>query len=127
MPTAKKSSYPKKLTSRYGKVNIYRNVNRGKWVVYVVSWSVGRKRQRLSFSDENAAENHAELVLEQFKKGESLAAKVSSSKAMYYEACEQKLNGASLQDAVEFYLRAHNTALNTTSSVGEVFYDFADR
>lgn len=102
--------YPKHFVSRYGKVHVYRNINRGNWTVYVVAWSVGKKRQRLSFSDEAAALNHAELVQEQFAKGEPLAAKISSSKALYYEACEQKLNGVSLMDAVDFYLSMHGGA-----------------
>lgn len=102
--------YPKHLVTRYGKVHIYKNSNRANWVVYVVAWSVGKKRQRMSFSDEVAALNHAELVQEQFKNGEPLAAKISSSKALYYEACEQKLRGVSLMDAVEFYLTMNGTS-----------------
>lgn len=99
--------YPKHFVSRYGKVHVYRNTNRGNWTVYVVAWSVGKKRQRLSFSDETAALNHAELVQEQFAKGEPLAAKISSSKALYYETCEQKLKGVSLMEAVDYYLLMH--------------------
>lgn len=99
--------YPKHIVSRYGKVHIYRNTNRGNWTVYVVAWSVGKKRQRLSFSDEAAALNHAELVQKQFENGEPLAARVSSSKALYYEACEQKLKGISLMEAVDYYLMMH--------------------
>jgi integrase len=108
MPKQKSNGeYPKHLVSRYGKVHIYKNSNRGAWVVYVVAWSIGRKRHRLSFSDEMAALNHAELVQEQFKKGEQLATAISSSKALYYETCEQKLNGVSLLDAVDYYMRMH--------------------
>jgi integrase len=110
MPKLKLSNadtYPKHIVSRYGKVHIYKNTNRGNWVTYVVAWSVGKKRQRASFSDELAAQDHAELVQEQFKNGEPLAAKITSSKALYYEACEQKLNGVSLMDAVEYYLLMH--------------------
>lgn len=111
MPKQKESQdYPKHFVSRYGKVHVYRNTNRGNWTVYVVAWSVGKKRQRLSFSNEEAALDHAALVQEQFKKGEPLAAKVSSSKALYYEACEQKLKGVSLMDAVDFYLSMHGGA-----------------
>lgn len=108
MPKQKESQdYPKHFVSRYGKVHVYRNINRGNWTVYVVAWSVGKKRQRLSFSNEEAALDHAALVQEQFKKGEPLAAKVSSSKALYYEACEQKLKGVPLMDAVDYYLLMH--------------------
>lgn len=110
MPKLKLSNadtYPKHIVSRYGKVHIYKNTNRGNWVTYVVAWSVGKKRQRASFSDELAAQDHAELVQEQFKNGEPLAAKITSSKALYYEACEQKLNGVSLMGAVEYYLLMH--------------------
>jgi integrase len=104
LKTSIKEDYPKHIVTRYGKVHIYKNHNRGSWTVYVVAWSVGKKRQRISFSDETAALNHAELVQEQFKNGEPLAAKISSSKALYYEACEQKLNGVPLLEAVDFYL-----------------------
>jgi integrase len=110
MPKLKLSNtdaYPKHIVSRYGKVHIYKNTNRGNWVTYVVAWSVGKKRQRVSFSDELAAQDHAELVQEQLKNGEPLAAKITSSKALYYESCEQKLNGVSLIDAVEYYLAMH--------------------
>lgn len=106
--------YPKHLVSRYGKVHIYRNANRSAWTVYVVAWSVGKKRQRLSFSDETAALNHAELVQGQFAKGEPLAAKISSSRALYYEACEQKLKGVSLMEAVDYYLLMHGDTSEKT-------------
>lgn len=107
MPKQKTESYPVHLVSRWGKVHIYKNVNRDKWTVYVVAWSVGKRRQRLSFSDETAAHDHAALIQEQFSKGEPLAAKVTSQKALYYEACEQKLNGVPLMDAVDYYLLHH--------------------
>lgn len=108
MPKQKShSDYPKHFVSRYGKVHVYKNDNRGKWTVYVVSWSVGKQRKRLSFSNEMAALNHAELVQEQLKMGEPLAAKITSAKALYIEACEQKLNGVPLMEAVEYYLSMH--------------------
>jgi integrase len=116
MPKQKLSTvddYPKHVVTRYGKVHIYKNTNRGNWTVYVVAWSVGKKRQRMSFSDEVAAMNHAELVQEQFKNGEPLAAKISSSKALYYEACEQRLGGVSLMDAVEYYLTMKGSPSST--------------
>jgi integrase len=102
-----KPEYPKHLITRYGKVHIYKNTNRGNWTVYVVAWSVGKRRQRMSFSDEVAALNHADLIQKQFENGEPLAASVSSSKALYYASCEQKLKGVSLMEAVEYYLMMH--------------------
>ena len=115
MPKQKQgASYPKHFVSRYGKVHIYKNQNRGQWTVYVVAWSVGKKRNRMSFSDEAAAEAHAELVQEQMKKGETLAAKVNSSRALYFEACEQKLNGTPLMEAVEYYMLMHGNAPSKT-------------
>jgi integrase len=116
MPKQKTESYPIHIVSRWGKVHIYKNVNRDKWTVYVVAWSVGKRRQRMSFSDEAAAHAHAALVQEQFSKGEPLAAKVTSQKALYYEACEQKLNGVSLMDAVDYYLLHHGGVSKAATS-----------
>jgi integrase len=112
MPKQKTDTYPIHLVSRWGKVHIYKNVNRDKWTVFVVAWSVGKRRQRMSFSDEAAAHSHAALIQEQFAKGEPLAAKVTSQKALYYEACEQKLNGVPLMEAVDYYLLHHGGVSN---------------
>lgn len=110
MPKKNTDIYPKVLTSRYGKVIIYENANRGKWKVYVVTWSVGRVRNRKSFSDEMLAQNHAETVLEQLANGQPLAGQMTASDALYFESCKKKLGGVPLMAAVDYYLMAHGSA-----------------
>lgn len=101
-----KNSYPRVLSSRYGKVKIYRNANREKWETFVVTWSVGKHRNRKNFSDPLKAENHAETVLEQLSKGQPLAGQMTASDALYFDMCKKKLGGIPLMEAVDYYLRS---------------------
>jgi len=101
------SKYPKVLRNKYGKVRIYQGANRGDWEVYTVTWSVGKTRIRKCFADELAASNHAENVLEQFEHGHPLAGTLTTSDAIYYDACRKRLGGVPLMTAVEFYLINH--------------------
>ena len=109
MPKKNTDTYPKTISSRYGKVIIYENANRGKWKVYVVTWSVGRVRNRKSFSDEMLAQNHAETVLEQIANGQPLAGQITASDALYFESCKKKLGGVPLMAAVDYYLMMHGS------------------
>lgn len=115
-----KKTYPKILSNRYGKVRIYEVKNRDKWLTYVVAWCVGRRRIRKSFSDEVAAENHAEVVLKQYENGQALAGNLTSSEALYFEACKRRLGGVPLMTAVEYYLKMHGQGEDSSLPTGKI-------
>jgi len=125
-PKQKKiSDYPKRFSNRYGKVAIYKNANNADWFIFVVAWSVGKHRYRKTFSDEVAAVNHAELLLEQFEKGQALAGAMTHNDALCFNACAEKLNGVPIMDAVEFYVRMNGGgSKEETKIVVDVVPDF---
>lgn len=125
MPKQTTEVYPQILSSRYGKVKVYRSGDQAQWVKYTVAWSVGKVRHRKCFSDPVMARNHAETVLEQLANGQPLAGQMTASDALYYESCRKRLGGIPLMTAVDYYLAMHKKVGSMESPlVGKVRDNF---
>jgi integrase len=105
MPKKEKEiSFPHVLKSRFGDVKVYKCKNGASWETFVVCWKSDGRRIRKSFSDAGTALARAEEVLQDLMQGRVERSETSTGKFIYYRACEEKLKGVPLMDAVDFYL-----------------------
>ena len=120
MPKIKEREFPIHLKNKFGEVKIYRCVNRHDWITHVVAWRAGGKRVRESFAHLMDAESRAEQVLEDFKQGRVERSETPTGLFLYYRACEAKLEGVPLMEAVDFYLIHHKKTQVQSAMANEV-------
>ncbi len=95
------------LTSRYGKVNVYRCVRSNGYIAYIVAWKLGKRRMRKEFTKEEDAVEQAEQVLTLFESGSASLGAYTPKDLFYFEQCQKKLGDVDLMTAVDFYLQMH--------------------
>lgn len=100
-----KIEYPFVSESKFGKVKIYLNELNGK-PLYVVSWLTMEGRKRQSYTEESAAHQRLEELMEDYKLGRLARRDITTEKAMLLASYEESLKpyGATIGDAVTFFL-----------------------
>lgn len=127
----KSIQYPFTQKTPFGSVNIYRQVN-GRTRYYVTWCDVGGRR-RASFTDETAAHQRAEEIIEDFSKGVSFRNNITGVQAIRLSEYERVLSerGASLDDAVRHYVghleSRHKERRDAMDAVTEYLNSFEDR
>lgn len=104
---SKEIVFPHVVKSKHGEVKVYRCRNAKKWWTHVVCWRADGRRVKESHAELRVALARAEEVLEDMAQGRIERAETSTGKFLYYRACEEKLGGVPLLDAVDFYLAHH--------------------
>ncbi len=115
-----KRSYPMRLRKNGATVKIYRSADGSE---FTISWIGGQGRTRAVRRLEPDALLKAEQVLDDLLQGRADRTNLSANQLAYYRACEAKLNGVSLMDAVDEYVKAHRLIV-TRQTVKEAVEKF---
>lgn len=119
------TQFPYQISNKYGKVNVYETKN-GPYISYKIVWKTGKKRNRESRSSAIEAIGRAEEVLADLSACAATRPNSSSTQWVYYQQCEQMLNGTPLIEAVKFYLRHHRAATPGVTTVWDAAKAFIE-